>query len=61
MYTAASLSYSAATDGRKASKLARGVAWPFGCKMLPVEKSSEFKSCKYGGHSTKNKNSANGR
>jgi hypothetical protein len=37
------------------------VAWPFGRKTLPVEKSSEFKSGEYGGQSAKNQNSANGR
>ncbi len=41
-----------------AAKLAWGVAWHFGCKTLPVEKSSEFKFSKYGGPSAKNQNSA---
>jgi hypothetical protein len=43
IYTAASRFYSAATNGRRAAKFAWGVAWPFGRKTLPVEKSSEFK------------------
>ncbi len=43
IYTAASRQYTVATDGRRAAKLAWGIAWPFGCPTLPVEKSSEFK------------------
>ncbi len=51
IWTTASRSHSAATDGRRNTKLAPGVAWPFGCKTLLVENSSEFKSGKYGGQS----------
>ncbi len=61
IWTAASQAYSAATDGRRAAKLAWGVAWPFGRKTLPVEKSSEFKFGEYGSQSAENQNSANGR
>jgi hypothetical protein len=51
-------SHSAATDGHRAAKLVWGIAWPFGCKMILVEKSIEFKSGEYGGQSTENQNSA---
>jgi len=61
IWTAASQAYSAATDGRRAAKLAWGVAWPFGCPTLPVKKSSEFKFGEYSGQSAENQNSANGR
>jgi hypothetical protein len=60
IYTAASRRYSVATDGHRAAKLALGVAWPFGCPTLPVEKSSEFKFGEYSGQSAENQNSANG-
>jgi hypothetical protein len=58
VYTAASRLYSAATDRRRAAKLAWGVAWPFGCKTLLVKKSSEFKFGEYGSQSAKKQNSA---
>jgi hypothetical protein len=58
IFTTASGCYSAATDRRRATKLARGVAWPFDCKILLVEKSSELKFGKYGSQSTENQNSA---
>jgi hypothetical protein len=61
IYNAASRRYSVATDGRRTAKLAWGVAWPFGCPKLPVEKSSEFKFGEYSGQSAENQNSANGR
>jgi hypothetical protein len=61
IYTAASRQYSVATDGHRAAKLAWGVAWPFGCPTLPVEKSSEFKFGEYSGQSAKNQNFRHGR
>jgi hypothetical protein len=61
IYTAASRRYSAATDGRRAAKLAWGVAWLFCRPTLLVEKSSESKFGEYGGKSAENQNSANGR
>jgi hypothetical protein len=39
----------------------RAVAWPFGCKTLQIEKSTKFKSGKYGDQSAENQNSANRR
>jgi hypothetical protein len=60
IYTAASRRYSVATDGRRAAKLAWGVAWPFGCPTLPVEKSSEFKFGEYSGQSAENQNFRHG-
>jgi hypothetical protein len=61
IYTVASRRYSVATDGRRAAKLVWGVAWPFGCPTLPVEKSSEFQFGEYSGQSAENQNSAKGR
>ncbi len=61
IYTAASRQYSVATDGRRAAKLAWGVAWPFGYPTLPVEKSSEFKFGEYSGQSAENQNFRHGR
>jgi hypothetical protein len=61
IYTAASWRYSAATDKRMVTRLAWGVAWPFVCPTLPVEKSCEFKFGEYSGQSAENQNSANGR
>jgi hypothetical protein len=58
IYTAASRRYFVATDGRRAAKLAWGVAWPFGCPTLPVEKSSEFKFGEYSGQSAETRISA---
>jgi hypothetical protein len=49
IFTTASRSYSAAIDRCKAAKLARDIAWPFGCKTLQIEKSTDFKSGKYDG------------
>jgi hypothetical protein len=61
IYTTASWRYSVATDGRRAAKLAWGIAWPFGCPTLPAEKSSEFKFGEYSGHSAENQNFRHGR
>jgi hypothetical protein len=47
-------------DRRRAAKLAWGIAWPFGCKTLQIEKSTEFKSGEYGGQSADNQNSTKG-
>ncbi len=52
-------SHSAATDRRRASRLARGVAWTFACKTRQIAKSGGLKSCKYGGKSVGIQNSAN--
>jgi hypothetical protein len=61
IYTTASWSYSTAANGRRAAKLAWGVAWPFGCPTLPLEKSSEFKFGKYSGQYAENQNFRQGR
>jgi hypothetical protein len=61
IYTTASRRYSVATDGRRAAKLAWGVAWPFGCPTLLVEKSSKFKFGEYSGQSAENHNFRHGR
>jgi hypothetical protein len=60
IYTAASLSYSAAANGRRAAKLAWGIAWTFGCPTLPLEKSSKFKFGEYSGQSAENQNFRHG-
>ncbi len=60
-YTTASRSHSAAMDGCRAARLGWGIAWTFTCKTLQIEKSSEFKSDKYGGQFTGIKNSADNR
>jgi hypothetical protein len=44
-----------------AAKLAWGIAWPFGCPTLPLEKSSKFKFGKYSGQSAENQNLRHGR
>ncbi len=38
-------------DGCWAAGLAWGIAWPFACKTMQIEKSSKFKSSKYGSQS----------
>ncbi len=46
-------------DGRRTVRFAWGVALPFSCKTLQIDKSTEFKSGEYVGQSAGNKNSAN--
>jgi hypothetical protein len=48
-----SRSYSVAMDGCMATKFEWGLAWTSACKALEMEKSSEFKSSKYGCQSAK--------
>ncbi len=51
-------SHSVARDRRRASRLARGVAWTYAYKTRQIAKSGGLKSCKYGGKSVGIQNSA---
>ncbi len=59
IYTAASQFHSTAMDGHSVLKFSWIFAWPFPCKTRQIEKSSKFKSGKYGGQSVGVQNSTN--